>query len=420
MIEIIATIASLFGMSAKDLLNQFKIFRGKWSKKNLEKRINEELLYLTHSNMCRFVEAFYETDSKISDLRRYKLEVNGKSVETTIFTKNEFLNIKKNPLELPLKLVPGEDKDTSVIPKDFANFALKVAARLEQIGVDIWDAPLYRLVELSELEKHNLFTKINFLDYRFSSGLLLDELTDEIIDSKGQIESLVNSSRTFKLRRKLMPDLDSIINLKSRICCGGIGTVFALRRESDYLIPLHIRSSRVSDGRELLAVLPKAFHQPIIDPDIEVNVFWTLFRELYEELFGGDEAKKDSPYLAHDWYFDSSEGLKWFESNDSYRCEVTSFGYNGIAGNYDYGLLLVIEDPNYEKEYRRSMRKNWELKHTIWVSTINTRKLADMIIEGNWASESLFHFIEGLLRLKEIDPKRVNPPDIERINITNV
>jgi len=44
-------------------------------------------------------------------------------------------------------------------------------------------------------------------------------------------------------------------------------------------------------------------HIIIEHPFAEVNLSWTIYRELFEELFGGKEVEKDLRRLRHNWYF---------------------------------------------------------------------------------------------------------------------
>ena len=64
-----------------------------------------------------------------------------------------------------------------------------------------------------------------------------------------------------------MPDLRRLSDFTSRVCCGGIGVLLAISRDKpydDFIIPIQIRSSMVSDGRNMYAVFPKAFHEKLM------------------------------------------------------------------------------------------------------------------------------------------------------------
>jgi hypothetical protein len=57
----------------------------------------------------------------------------------------------------------------------------------------------------------------------------------------------------------------------------------------DYVLLVQERSGRVLNAARRLAVIPKAFHQPIIDLEEESNLALTIEREMAEELFGRPE-----------------------------------------------------------------------------------------------------------------------------------
>ncbi|MCI0565139.1 MAG: hypothetical protein MN733_42275, partial [Nitrososphaera sp.] len=214
----------------------------------------------------------------------------------------------------------------------------------------------------------------------------------------------------------LLPDLDAFTNLQERICAGGIGVVVALKRhrEQDYFIPLQVRSSKVADGRSRFAVLPKAFHAHLADEWTEVNIGWTVFRELFEEVFRGKKVERADGHMVHDWYFPESPPLQWFKDNSTWRGEVVAYGLNGVGGNYDFGVLLIIEDAAYLEKFKGQMFPNWEKEKTFWISTRDKDKIAKLL-RRNWPSESLLHFVEALRRLKELHPKCVNLPHIDRL-----
>ena len=66
------------------------------------------------------------------------------------------------------------------------------------------------------------------------------------------------------------------------------------------------------------------------------------------------------------------------------------------------------------------MRWIWESDKIFRVSTKDREGIGRLINERKWASESVFHLVEGLIRLREIEPSRVNLPDIRRELVTGV
>jgi len=61
------------------------------------------------------------------------------------------------------------------------------------------------------------------------------------------------------------------------------------------------------------------------------------------------------------------------------------------------------------------MQTMWEMKGVVPISTIDEEQIVAMLSRPNWASESMFGFVEGLIRLQEIEPRRVRLPSIQRV-----
>lgn len=413
MLDVIATIAGLLGLSAKDLTSKYTDVQAQVASKGSIRRAKQELDYATPDRARTLLDRYYGSEQ--GSLARYTCHVGDRDVSTTIYTRPEWLGVAKQPLHMQMDLIPG--KQVGALkhnPNVIADYSLRVLARLELAGVRIWNSNIYRMMASPSDDWRTSFTTVPFFDYRFSYGLLADELADALIACRGRLGSIDNVRSSLPLRSHLLPTLTSLEMPDSRVCCGGPGVLLALKRKKDYLIPVQIRSQQVSDGRGLRAIIPKAFHEYAVDAASEVNIYWTTFRELYEEAFGGEDAERDVKALSHDWYFDRADGLRWFEQNDSFVCEVTCFGFNAVAGNFEFGLLLAIHDSAYEARFRRQMQGNWEEAGVEWVSSLDTARLLDVMTDVNWAHESLFKFLEGLQRLKQLDPECVELPDLQR------
>jgi hypothetical protein len=376
--------------------------------------------YATPANLVTFCARYYGDQSNRYALRRYSLHVNGRLLDTTIFTRSELIGLRQDPLRSTM-IWETDDPPAALLVSTVSpivkQYAEEVAARLKYLKVRLWSAPSYRLLNLSSLDNRLLFSEVPFFSYRFAYGIIEDELTDALIGMRGNVDTLLGMAKTLPLRTRLLPNLNALGDLRNRVCCGGLGVVFALKRSSynDYYIPLQIRSKDVNDGRELLALIPKGFHQPSTSDLDEVNVYWTVFRELAEEIFRKKEKETLGKNMVREHVFSYPE-LRWFIDNrDAWHCEVVSVGLNSVNGNYDFGILLMVDDVRYYPTFLDQFFANWETERIKWVSTMDTRELHRLFTEQRWASESLFHFAEGRLRLKEIAPQCIALPSIERV-----
>ena len=92
------------------------------------------------------------------------------------------------------------------------------------------------------------------------------------------------------------------------------------------------RSPRVLNAVGKLAVIPKAFHQPTVEPAAEAHLSTSLLRELEEELLGREELGN---------LFSSD-----FRNVDPFHTDL-------LSGNYEFACLVVIDDEEWWGTVRR-------------------------------------------------------------------
>jgi hypothetical protein len=160
-------------------------------------------------------------------------------------------------------------------------------------------------------------------------------------------------------------------------------------------------------------------HQPTTRANAreETSIAATVYRETYEELFGGKEVERDDKHVEPRWYM-SQPQLAWFEENTgSFTLELVSFGINLVDGTYEFGVLLVVQDEQYWKKFGRTTTLNYEFhdSETLLYSTVDAERLASLMTDPRCADVSLIVLVEGLRRLAQLDPGRINLPRIEII-----
>lgn len=171
-------------------------------------------------------------------------------------------------------------------------------------------------------------------------GLLRLELERSLIE---QVTS-ANSSLALPLRQGLLPNADVLADFGSRLNAGGMGVLFAVARPGGgYILTLHQRSETVAENGGLYCVIPQGFHQPNRREPVrnvdQCRLSQSTYRELYEELFGGEEEVGlmkqggEESYLGGDSLL--ARHLPWLASNpDSWTLELVSFGINTVSGCY--------------------------------------------------------------------------------------
>jgi hypothetical protein len=139
-----------------------------------------------------------------------------------------------------------------------------------------------------------------------------------------------------------------------------------------------------------MGVVPMAYHQPVARPDgPDARASTTLLREIYEELFHGEETTGT--------VFEQHAGIA--ELRGAARIELTGFTLNLVNGNYDFNLLLAVEDPGFWKRWARAWSRSWEAEQLLVVSSRDTARLRELIESRDWVPQSLVSLLEGLKRL---------------------
>jgi hypothetical protein len=173
-------------------------------------------------------------------------------------------------------LLPNRSFPPAILEDELAPYL----ARIIQGNARNWDNRIYRLVEM-DVVPHRAgasFTLDTYLRYRFTSGLMADELFRRLAESP---DGTVPRS-ALPLRARWLPDAASLGRFEDRICAGGVNVLVALARpkpEVDYALFLHQRSGLVSEGQGSLSVIPMGYHEPMHDPSAEVSPAFTVFRK---------------------------------------------------------------------------------------------------------------------------------------------
>jgi hypothetical protein len=145
----------------------------------------------------------------------------------------------------------------------------------------------------------------------------------------------------------------------------------------DYALLVQERSGHVLNAARRLAVIPKGFHEPLTDLRADAHLGATLRREMEEELFGRDDidstvAGNCAAVPLHPSRM--SEPMQWLAQKPGrLRMECTGFGLNLIS---------------------------------------------DLVTQEDWSNEGLFAFLQGVRCLREIDPERVDLPEIHLMTAT--
>ncbi|WP_460528072.1 hypothetical protein [Flindersiella endophytica] len=359
----------------------------------------------------------------VAGFGRYAGRFDGGRTETSILTSDSWLDVGA-------PLIPAHDRLrlTSAIPYEGPSLdegsAAQAAERLAEtlaLGTRLVDMPLYRLLT-ADIRSGDIAGDVGmsrFVQY----ALTIDPLEGELLDALAAgVEPRPGS---LPLRDSLLPDLASVLDLPGRLCCGGALALCAIARPAtfthpnpDYLLLVQERSSSVVNAAGRLAVIPKAFHQPLTDISGDTQIGATLRREMEEELFGRQDEIDNtmSEQRSADPMHPSrlSEPMSWLlETPGRLRMECTGFGLNLVSGNFEFASLIVIEDEEFWARFGGQIQANWEAASLRRYSSLDRGLLAELLDDPAWTSEGLFAFMQGLRRLAELNGPRVAVPTVD-------
>jgi transcriptional regulator with XRE-family HTH domain len=252
--------------------------------------------------------------------------------------------------------------------------ALRRLATVEVSGTVLTNGPLYRLldVDIGPGRLDAAVTLAHFASYALTMDLLESELVSALAADDGGTGAAGKAARPLEgagrlpLRGTYLPTADSAFAIDQRLCVGGPVALLAAARagdargdgDRDYVLLIQERSSRVLNATGRLAVVPKSFHEPTVEPGQEIRLSSSLERELEEELLGREDLEGSVAgfyRVADPFHADRiSEPMRWLHERrgtDAYRVECTGFGLNMVSGNCEFPCLILIDDEEWWTRY---------------------------------------------------------------------
>jgi hypothetical protein len=373
-----------------------------------------------HRVLTEHIRTYYADDTSGGPLRFATVELPSQRIPLSILTSHDWIDIgidltQDERSELLSDVDAAIERGLPVGP------ALRRIAECEQRCCSMIDAPVYRLLDVDIEQGGQLKTTYGLSSY-FEYALTLDLLERELA------EAVSSGDRRMPLRDRYLPSLSVIANVKARLCVGGPLALFAAARtagrgwrgEPDYVLLIQQRSDRVLNAQNSLAVIPKAFHQPLVEPAMETPLLRTLEREIEEELMN----RSDLDPTSTDWapsidpmHADRlTDAMRWLMNHretGACRIEATGFGYNAMSGNFELPSLVVVQDERWWAQFAGTLAPCWETSGMLRMSSLDTAGIASLLCDSRWSNEGLFALALALRRLAQVDPTRTRIPPID-------
>jgi len=356
-----------------------------------------------------------------SGLGLYALSVDGEIVVSPTATKNEWLglaidasNVECRRQPKPLWVPPPA---FDAVPRDYRNHLL---AKLERSGAVLFDDPIYRLVEL-KIEQDRIaaeFSVDRFFNYRKVSGLVIEELEETLVRNKVGLANdlatlrsrLGSAMKQVPLRESLLPGGRELIDFANRMPQGGVCVMLAIARPSpddDYMIPIMRRTGRTAIAQEDLTLTPQGMHAPRLNREHEVGLRESVLRELWEEVFGVEEAERGERGAID---AESHPPIRWLlDHPEQITFEFVSFVVNLHQGNYEFGVLLAVHDPAYFALFSEYEDPNWETTLFHRLSSKRPDEISQILRRKDWTPEARLVLAEGLTRLDSVQTSMATP-----------
>lgn len=374
---------------------------------------------VTQAQMAAALDEYYGDSIKMF---RYGASCDGQKIRTSVLTKASWL-----PHGLALGAGHEHVRFTAEPEPRFELDEISVGAAVQRLaetvtaGTRMVNAPIYRLLTI-DIDSNRISGSVGLTSF-ISYACTLDLLENELIDALAAGASATQGN--LPLRDRYLPTLASVSNAGERLCGGGVLALCAIARPGsrarggagDYMLLVQERSGQVLNAARRLAVIPKAFHEPLVDYVDDAQFFMTLEREMEEELFGRDDVDSViDGFRAADPMHPSrlSLPMRWLVDNpSSWRMECTGFGFNLVSGNFECAALIVIEDEAWWTQFGGQITANWESEGLRRYSSQDRETIAALLADPAWSNEGLFAATQGIRRLSEIGGRRVNLPTIE-------
>jgi hypothetical protein len=195
---------------------------------------------------------------------------------------------------------------TPMLEDELLDAAIDRLAHAELSATVLVNNRIYQLLKLA-VEPGRLQATVTLLDfatYALTMDLLEAELVDTLADVASDTPATLTRARPLRLplRDARLPSVTHALDFEHRVCAGGPVALLAAARPrgragqwpADYALLVQERSPRVLNVVGKLAVIPKAFHGPTVEPLAEADLSTSVHRELEGNCWGATNSATSS------------------------------------------------------------------------------------------------------------------------------
>jgi hypothetical protein len=145
----------------------------------------------------------------------------------------------------------------------------------------------------------------------------------------------------------------------------GMQCAFVFHEGSRLRVLIQRRSHSVSIYGGALAVVPVFGCQSMdLSDRTRVSVFHNFLREVYEELYGGEEVEKRGNRVDPTWFYQEPPIARIVTASENGELDfrILGFGFDALNGEVDICGLAYIKDPDFARRELPSLKANWEIQ----------------------------------------------------------
>ncbi|MGW3766502.1 hypothetical protein [Actinomadura verrucosospora] len=183
----------------------------------------------------------------------------------------------------------------------------------------------------------------------------------------------------------------------------GMQCAFVFPEEGRLRVLIQRRSHSVSIYGGALAVVPVFGCQSMdLSDRTPVSIFHNFLREVYEELYGGEEVEKRGNRVDATWFYREPPiaGLIAAQDVGEMEFRILGFGFDALNGEVDICGLAYIKDPQFARRELPLLKANWEIQEiSCW--DLWGEELTDAMFAGEFSPGSVYTLAEARRHLAE-------------------